>query len=153
MSLDVYLETDTPIARSGSGIFIREDGRIKEITRAEWDERCPGHEATILAQTIESTVVFQANIMHNLGVMASAAGIYLHLWIPEEIGITTATQIIEPLRAGISWLMLNPDTAREYSPKNGGGTYEGFLRFVNEYLQACEAHRTARVSVSRCVSR
>jgi len=36
------------------------------------------------------TSVYDANITHNLGAMAEAAGIYKHLWRPEEIGITKA---------------------------------------------------------------
>lgn len=31
--------------------------------------------------------VFWANITHNLGRMADEAGIYKHLWRPEEIGM------------------------------------------------------------------
>ena len=33
---------------------------------------------------------YSANITHNLGKMAEEAGIYKHLWRPEEIGITKA---------------------------------------------------------------
>jgi signal transduction histidine kinase len=32
-------------------------------------------------------VLFVSNITHNLNIMADKAGIYQHLWRPEEIGI------------------------------------------------------------------
>ena len=47
---------------------------------------------------IQPTGVFTSNITHNLGKMAEAAGIYKHLWCPEEIGITKAKQLIQPLK-------------------------------------------------------
>jgi len=34
--------------------------------------------------------------------MAKDAGIYEHLWQPDEIGIVKAKQLIKPLRAGLS---------------------------------------------------
>lgn len=36
------------------------------------------------------TEVCALNITHNLGRMAKEAGIYQHLWRPEEIGVTKA---------------------------------------------------------------
>lgn len=50
------------------------------------------------------TEVFGSNITHNLGEMAEEAGIYKHLWRPEEIGITKADQLIAPLREGLARL-------------------------------------------------
>jgi len=43
------------------------------------------------------TTVYDANITHNLGEMADEAGVYKHLWRPEEIGLTKAAELIEPL--------------------------------------------------------
>ena len=41
--------------------------------------------------------LFNANITHNLGEMARKAGIYHYLWRPEEIDITFASELIDPL--------------------------------------------------------
>jgi hypothetical protein len=41
----------------------------------------------------QPTCVYDANITHNLGAMAKAAGIYMHLWRPDEIGIKTASEL------------------------------------------------------------
>ncbi len=93
--------------------------------------------------------LYDANITHNLGAMAEAASIYKELWRPEEIGITTASQLIEPLRKGLSWLKANETEARKHDAPNGWGLYEHFVPFVEKYLAACEANPKATVSVSK----
>lgn len=155
MSLDVWLEGYGP-SPDGTGIFVRENGTIKEITRAEWDARFPGREPLIaktpdIAGDPEANwhSLFDANITHNLNHMADEAGIYKALWRPEEIGIEIAAQLIDPLRAGLSLLKSDPERFRKLNPSNGWGTYEGLVRFVQKYLEACEAYPTAKVRVSR----
>ena len=93
--------------------------------------------------------VFTSNITHNLGPMAKQAGIYLHLWRPDELGLTKARELIEPLRLGLALLEQDPTGYRAYNPANGWGSYEGLVNFVREYLKACEAHPDAELSVSR----
>lgn len=93
--------------------------------------------------------IFDANITHNLGAMAVAADIYVHLWRAEEIGITKASELIEPLRTGLALLRSDPDRFRQLNPANGWGNYEVLVQFVAEYLAACEANPDAEVRVSR----
>lgn len=93
--------------------------------------------------------LYSANITHNLNSMAEAAGIYGACWRPETIGITKASQLIEPLRAGLAWLRANPVDARKHDAKNGWGVYEHFVPWVEKYLAACERYPDAEVSVSR----
>lgn len=95
------------------------------------------------------TEVFSANITHNLTQMAHEAGIYKACWRPHEIGITKAGQLIEPLRAAISQMKADPDRFREFDSRNGWGTYENFLPWLERYLAACEENPDALVSVSR----
>ncbi|MBK8772221.1 MAG: hypothetical protein IPM06_17610 [Rhizobiales bacterium] len=57
---------------------------------------------------VRETTIYASKITHNLNKMASAAGIYKHLWRPEEIGITKAAQLIEPLREGLALLLSDP---------------------------------------------
>ena len=92
---------------------------------------------------------FWANITHNLAEMANNAGIYYHLWKPEEIGITTAHQLIEPLKKAIAILKADPDGFREFEPSNKWGTYDDFIPWLERYLKACEATPDATVRVSR----
>lgn len=93
--------------------------------------------------------LYSANITHNLGGMASAAGIYRHLWRPDELSITRAAELIEPLERGLERLRALPDHFRKYDPSNGWGDYNGLVRFVANYLDACRAHPEAHVKVSR----
>lgn len=93
--------------------------------------------------------VYWANITHNLVGMADAAGIYQALWRPEEIGITKASQLIEPLTKGLELLKSDPAKFEAFNSPNGWGLYENFMPFVEKYLEACKENPDADVSVSR----
>lgn len=98
---------------------------------------------------VRPTEVYSSNITHNLGKMASEAGIYEHLWRPEEIGITKAEQLIRPLEEGLALLKQEPEHFEKFNAPNGWGTYEHFVPFVEKYLAACRENPDADVSVSR----
>jgi hypothetical protein len=93
--------------------------------------------------------VFDANVTHNLHEMADAAGIYEACWNPEEIGITKAGQLVDPLRKGLAWLKANDAEARKYDSPNGWGLYRNFVPWVERYLAACEKYPEATIGVSR----
>lgn len=93
--------------------------------------------------------VCDLNITHNLADMAIEAGIYKHLWRPEELGITKGGQLIAALQTGLALLKADPERFRKHNPENGWGTYEGLVNFVEMYLKACEEHPDADVVVSR----
>ena len=92
---------------------------------------------------------YSANITHNLNSMAEAAGIYKELWRPEEIGISKASQLIEPLRAGLELLKSDPERFKKYNAENGWGLYPHLVQFVEQYLDACERHPDADVHACR----
>ena len=98
---------------------------------------------------IRPTTVFEYNITHNLGKMASEAGIYKHLWRPDELGITKAEELIIPLSEGLSRLEKDPEQFRKYNPENGWGNYDGLVNFVKSYLVACRENPEATIEVSR----
>jgi len=149
MSLDVYLDIKgAEVQRCGGGIFIRENGKNKEISREEWDEKFPGVEPFVVTQW-EGDCVYSANITHNLTKMAREAGIYEYLWSPEEVSVKKAKDLITPLRKGISSLSNNPDHFKQFNPSNGWGDYEGFVSFVVEYFCACAKYPEAEVSISK----
>jgi hypothetical protein len=159
MSLDVYLTLDkSEIENSyfnekvGSGIFIREEGSTKEISREEWDRRYPGEEPVTVKYEEEDKdemEVFAANITHNLNKMAEEAGIYKELWRPEEKGIEKASELIKPLSVGLDKLRSNPKRFKRLNPPNGWGDYEGLVDFVDKYMIACIKFPDAKVSVWR----
>lgn len=93
--------------------------------------------------------VYDANITHNLNKMAGAAGIYKHLWRPDEIGITKARELIEPLTAGLAKLNADPGYFEQFDSPNGWGMYKHFVPFVEKYLAACVENPDADVRVSR----
>ena len=98
---------------------------------------------------IRPTTVYDANITHNLTAMAGEAGIYPHLWRPEEIGVTKAGQLIDPLRAGLALMQAEPERFKKFDATNGWGLYEHFVPWIEKYLAACIEHPDADVSVSR----
>jgi hypothetical protein len=81
--------------------------------------------------------------------MADEAGIYELLWRPEEIGITHASQLVEPLKSGLQKLKDTPELFKKFNPANGWGSYGDLVSFVEVYLKACLEHPKARVSASR----
>lgn len=103
----------------------------------------------VYLSAVRETTVYSSNITHNCGAMAREAGIYLHLWRPEEIGITKAAQLIDPLRQGIGLLKSDPDRFRKLEPENKWGTYEDFVPWVEAYLEACIENQDAKIEVSR----
>lgn len=149
MSLDVYLTTKKPVVRQHSGIFVRRDGATVEISREEWDDMCPGHEPTVVDSASTTHQVFERNITHNLGCMAKAAGVYQHLWRPEELKLMKAGELVEPLRAGLRCLQSDPAKFKALNPSNGWGDYEGLVAFVRAYLAACEDYPQSNIEVSR----
>lgn len=140
MSLDVYLTyPQEPTRIDRAKILLRDNG---------FDD---------VAQLIECYInddekregAYSSNITHNLGRMANEAGIYEHLWRPEEIGITKARQLIEPLREGLRLLQSDRTRFEAFNASNGWGLYEHFVPWVASYLAACEENPDADVHVSR----
>ncbi|MCI5143361.1 MAG: hypothetical protein D3909_16895 [Candidatus Electrothrix sp. ATG1] len=97
----------------------------------------------------EEIEVFEANITHNLNTMADKAGIYYHVWRPEEIGIKKAGDLIFPLEKGISDMKARPGFYKKFDAPNGWGTYDEFVPWLEEYLQACKNYPEAEIGISR----
>lgn len=147
MSLDVYLTDPKRITgETHRVIFVREDGETKEISRDEWNERYGDLEPVSVETTEE---IYWANMTHNLGAMAVEAGIYDHLWRPDENGITKAAQLIAPLTEGVALMRREPERFKALNPENGWGSYAVFVPWIEKYLAACCENLDADVSVSR----
>lgn len=147
MGLDVSLYSKTAVSKKSTGVFIRENGKNRELTISEIQEKYPNAEIEMLEY--ESDCVFQANITHNLGKMATEAGIYYACWRPEEIEAKVAKDIIPLLEKGFEDMKSKPDYYKQFDSSNGWGIYVDFLPWVEEYLKACKAYPEAEISVSR----
>lgn len=136
---------------------------------------CPtcgnGHMRTV------TVCLYSANITHNLGRMASEAGIYEALWRPGEmldpelsarmrveadanrwgavreleklLPVVRAAHLIDPLRSGLELLRSDRQRFEKFNAPNGWGLYQHFVPFVEKYLAACQEHQEAFVEVSR----
>lgn len=151
MSLDVSLIVDYQVVKpKSSGIFIRENGQTKEISALEYEIKFPDRDEPFrIEPEVTTNEVFEYNITHNLNTMAQKAGIYTHLWRPDEIKITVAKELIEPLTLGLDILLADPDEFKKYNPENGWGTYELLVDFVQSYLKACIEYPEATIQISR----
>jgi len=153
MSLDVSLEVEVPIRKkASSGIFIRESGGTREISVEEWNSRFPDKEPVVVAgdeEECQTTEVFSYNITHNLGQMARECDAYEVVWQPKESGITKARQLVKPLQEAIAKLKGNPEYYKQFNPANNWGNYEGFLMFLENYLQAAVENPDSNVSAWR----
>lgn len=168
MSLDVYLTTENTVKKTGTGVFIRDNGSNKELTIEEVKAKWP--DSTIEDTIVETNEVFSYNVTHNLGQMAVEAGVYEALWRPYrlvdrytpfsrdeyqlESDFEAATEIkakmlIDPLREGLHKLKSNPERFKKFNPENGWGCYEGLVDFVEQYLEACYNYPDTVVRVSR----
>jgi len=146
MSLDVTLISKTPVVKKSTGIFIRENGMYRELTIEEVQD----YFQSIVKETEDTTNrVYEANITHNLGSMARAAGIYEACWRPEEIGAVKASDIIPILERGFKDMRERPEYYKEFNAKNGWGTYDEFVPWVESYLNACREYPDAIIKVSR----
>lgn len=104
---------------------------------------------SVWLEAVRPVSVFHHGITHNLVAMAEEAGIYKHLWRPEEIGIETAQQLIEPLKEAERLLSSDKERFVKFNPSNGWGSYELFVEFVSSYLTACEEYPDAIIKISR----
>lgn len=93
--------------------------------------------------------VYDRNITHNLIEMAQAPNLFDACWRPDKLGATTASDITEPLRAGLELLESDPERFRAFNPENGWGDYEEFVNFIHSYLNACIANPDATIHISR----
>lgn len=120
---------------------------ISLYSTAKTIHRCPECDDThTCKQRVE---IFTWNITHNLGEMADEAGIYEVLWRPENVFAKSASQLIAPLRLGLTELKNNPDYYKGFNPSNGWGDYEGLVECIEKYLEACIKNPEAEVCVSR----
>ena len=147
MSLDVYLTAKEPITKRSTGVFVRVNGKTKELSPDEVLDRWP--EAKVVYEQVTTDEIFTSNITHNMVEMARKVDVQLYeaLWRPEEKGWGKACDIIPILEAGLKRLVGDRKYYEQFNPKNGWGSYDNLVSFITEYLNACKQYPNAEISV------
>lgn len=127
MSLDVYIKFKTP---RQSNYFLEHPYSYSYLTDA--DKEAYNEEEN-----------WKGNITHNLTEMAHhiPAGdfdLYKVCWHPEGINIKTVGEILPLLIEGLHYMIDHRKELEQYNSPNGWGTYNGFMKFLLNYKQACE---------------
>lgn len=140
MSLDIYIISPTPIRKKSTGIWIRDNGKTRELTREEAIKRFPDVDPESI-QEIEITTneFWHGNITHNLNEMASEClldleSLYDLLWRDEEP--SDIINYVYQLFACLLELQDNPEIYKQFNPSNGWGTYEQLVEFVRSFIHA-----------------
>ena len=139
MSLDIHFfkkDVDfNELRRKIDELYNKQKAIQEEIERLEDD--------------YEEAKLASHNVTHNLNKMAEAVELYKVLWSPEDIGITTSSQMIAPLEIAIKELELSPDKYKAYNPPNGWGNYEYFVDFCKSVLRVCREYPDAVIEANR----
>jgi hypothetical protein len=104
---------------------------------------------------VQPVSVYQNNITHNLGKMASEVKLsngktlYDVLWRPDEHGFVYARDISDLLQEGYDILKSDKPRYKVFNPENGWGSYTGLCYFVDDYKKACLENPDAKLRVSR----
>lgn len=89
------------------------------------------------------------NITHNMCEMARKAKVYECLWNPIENKMMLAEDIIEPLKKGIEKMESKPDYFKKFDPPNKWGSYDSFLKFCKEVLDAARRAPKSKIGISK----
>lgn len=155
MSLDLYIESKTPVLHRGTGVYIRENGETRELaTKQEVLTYFPDtNPDDIEEKTYEDDEYFHLNLTHNLTDMAdncrivsknffhngsSSISLYDLVWHSEEnLDIETPSmEYIQDITSCYNLLLRDPDFFKKYNPENGWGSYEQLTNGVKKYLNA-----------------
>lgn len=160
MSLDLYINSKTPVIHRGTGVYVRENGETKELqTKEEVLRYFPDVNPDEIEETsYEDDTYFHMNLTHNLTKMAgeckaelyfrglatkegSTPTLYDLLWHPEEtLGIKEPTiEYMQELVSCYKRLLKHPDYYRKYNPENGWGSYDGLVMNLKKYIEALMA--------------
>ena len=147
MSLDLYIISKTPIKKTGTGVYIRENGETRELkTKEEVKRYFPGQE--VEEKTYETDEVWHGNLTHNLGRMADKVcsgnrTLYQLLWHPTEITVTRGwvSEVFEcyqELKNRKDYFQPMEEENR-ITEKNGKtylwGTYDNMVKFTKSLLE------------------
>ena len=95
---------------------------------------------------IQPVAVYTNNYTHNVTPMWKLAGVYDALYMSEGM---IAGSIVGILNEGIQRMTLDPAAYKALEPANGWGNYDGALRFLMAFRDACELNADGVVEVCK----
>lgn len=147
MSLDLYIVSKTPIKKTGTGVYIRENGETRELkTKEEVQKYFPGR--NVEEKVYETDGVWHGNMTHNLGKMADRVkprerSLYQLFWHPTETAVTRqwVSEVFEcyqELKNRKDYYKPMEEENR-VTEKNGEtyiwGTYDNLVKFTKSLLE------------------
>ena len=149
MSLDITIISPEPIKKKSTGVYVRINGRTCELTKEEAIAYFPDVDPnTIIEEEIETNEFWYGNITQNLTEMAEDClsfeeeyqhyNLYDLLWRDTQVPFTGVylNIYIAHLAYCLYILKNDPDHFKKFNPKNGWGTYEQLVNFVEEFIKA-----------------
>jgi hypothetical protein len=95
----------------------------------------------------EEEPVYSASIHMSAKEMAHVAGIANTIWKPDAVMAYGASDIIQPLKFGLEFLLAYPALFAEFASDDDTGTYYKLITFIEKYLDACKKFPTAVITV------
>ena len=149
MSLDLYIKSEKTHNKSGTGVYIRENGRNIELkTLTEVRKHFPDADSSqIKMQVYETNVVWHENITHNLGAMArnvptGKLALYDYLWRPKEHGFRSVSEEYRKgIAKGLTYLKNHKEELLRFEPPvdpetgKRWGNYDQLVSFCTSLAQ------------------
>lgn len=132
MSLDYYLISKMPVEPKHTGIYIRENGETKELSKEEAEKK---FNKPVEEYTSTDSNLLHVNITHNLAKMANQCevdgiSLYMLLWHPDEVLINGEPSISYCQNILILYIELKAHREKyeKFNPSNGWGSYDCLLK-------------------------
>ena len=124
MSLDLHIKSKTPILKHGTGVYVREKGRTRELeSLAEVTKYFPDADISHIKEfDYETDDLWHGNITHNMTEMADHVPIgeltlYDYLWRPKEHGFENASvDYLHGVFEGLMYLKNHKEELLPYEP-------------------------------------
>ena len=161
MSLDLYIKSNAPVIKKGTGVYVRKDGPTVELkTIEEIHRHFPDSDLSkISIDKYEDCDFWHGNISHNMGRMASKVPIegseltqFDLMWQPDEHGIvkTGSSGYRNNVLKEFLYMRGNREDLSLLNPENGWGDYDQLLEFTEDYiLHLIRAEDDFKIEASR----
>lgn len=138
MSLDYYIISKMPVEHKHTGIYIRENGETKELSKEEAEKK---FNKPVEEYTSTDSELLHINIMHNLAKMAKQCevdgiSLYILLWHPNEVLINGEPSISYCQNLFILYIELKEHREKyeKFNPSNGWGSYDSLLNALKRII-------------------